>query len=82
MQVLLNLDALCSLASPQSNGLSVLLQLGDELITLFDNIIVLLILVIWSICFNYAFACNTVNCTWDTVCCNELGKITSKDYVS
>jgi hypothetical protein len=40
---------LTALTSPQPDSLTVLLQLGDELITLLDYIRVLLVLVVWSV---------------------------------
>jgi hypothetical protein len=78
MDCLKTFDPLCSLASPQSHGLSVLLQLRNELITLFDDVIILLVLIIWPIRLNDAFACNTVDGTRDTISRNEFCEITSR----
>lgn len=67
---------LYSFASPQSYGLSVLLQLRDQLITLLDDVVVLLVFVIRSVCLDNTLACNAVNGTWDSLGGNKLGKVT------
>jgi hypothetical protein len=56
--------------------LAVLLQLGDELITLLDHVCVLLVLVVWSVCLNDAL--DAVNGAWDAVCSDELGEVPIK----
>jgi hypothetical protein len=53
--------------------LTVFLQLGDELVTLLNNVRILLVLVVGTVGLNDAL--DTVNGAWDTVCGNELGKI-------
>ena len=62
--------------------MAIFLQLSDELITLLDNIVILLVLVIWPIRLDDAFAGDTVDGAGNTVGCNEFGKITSRDYFS
>jgi hypothetical protein len=64
---------LTALASPQSDGLTVLLQLGDELVTLLHHIRVLLVLVVWSVRLDNAL--DAVDGAWDAVGGNELGEV-------
>ncbi len=45
-----------TLTSSQPNSLAILLQLGNELIALLDNIVVLLVLIIWEVGFDVPFA--------------------------
>ena len=45
---------LTALASTQPDSLAVLLQLGDELITLLDHVCVLLVLVVRAVCLDDA----------------------------
>lgn len=68
-------DSLRSLASPESYSLTILLELSDELITLLHNVIVLLVLVVWPIRLDDAFASYTIDGTWDTFSRNEFGEI-------
>ena len=42
-------DSLAALTAPQPDGLTVLLQIGNELVTLLDNVCVLLVLVVRSV---------------------------------
>jgi hypothetical protein len=56
--------------------LAILLQLGDELISLLDHVCVLLVLVVWSVCLNDAL--DAVNGAWDAVCGDELGEVPDK----
>jgi hypothetical protein len=53
--------------------LAVFLQLSDELVTLLNNIRILLVLVVGTVGLDDAL--DTVNGARDTVCGNELGKI-------
>lgn len=70
---------LATLTSPQSNRLSVLLQLGDQLIALLNHIVVLLVLVVWSIRLDDFV--DTVDCAWDAICGDEVGKVPIKTLV-
>lgn len=70
---------LATLTSPQSNRLSVLLQLGDQLIALLNHIVVLLVLVVWSIRLDDFV--DTVDCAWDAICGDEVGKVSIKTLV-
>jgi hypothetical protein len=67
---------LCTLAAPQPYSLAVFLKLGDKLIALSHNVIVLLVLVVWSVCLDDAFSSHAVNGTRDSLGCNEFCKIT------
>lgn len=69
---------LCALAPPQPHGLAVFLKLCDKLISLSYNVIILLVLVVWSVGLDDALSSHTVNGTWDSLCCNEFCKITRK----
>lgn len=64
---------LATLTATKPDCLTVLLQLGDELITLLDHVSVLLVLVIWPVGLDDAL--DTVNCARNPVCCNESGQI-------
>lgn len=64
---------LTTLAAPQPDSLTVLLQLRDELITLLDRVCVLLVLVVWSVGLDDAL--DTVNGAWDAVGGDEFGEI-------
>jgi len=61
------------LTTSQPNGLSILLQFGNQLITLLDHVVVLLVLVIWSVCLNDTLAGNSVDSAGDSLSCNEFG---------
>lgn len=65
-----------TLASPQPYSLAILLQLGDELISLLHNIRILLVLVVGSVGLDDALSRHTVNGTCNAISCNELGQIT------
>jgi hypothetical protein len=60
--------------------LTVLLQLGDELVTLLDHICVLLVLVIGAVRLNNAL--DTVDGAWDAVCGDELGEVPDEVSIS
>ena len=62
------------LASSQPHCLSILLQLGDQAITLLHNIRVLLVLVIGSV--RLYDLVDTVNRAWYAVCGDEFGEVT------
>jgi hypothetical protein len=70
LQTTLNL---ATLATPQSDCLAVLLQLGDELITLLDNVAVLLVLIVGPVSFDNAL--DTVDGAGDAVCGDKFGEI-------
>jgi len=40
------------------------------------NVIVLLVLVVWSVGLDDAFSSHTINGTWDSLGCNKFCKIT------
>lgn len=61
---------LSALATPHPHGLSVLLQLRDELVPLLDHIVVLLVLVVWAICLDDAV--HAVDGTRDAVGGDEV----------
>jgi hypothetical protein len=67
--------SLTTLAAPQPDSLTVLLQLRDELVTLLDRVCVLLVLVVWSIGLDDAL--DTVNGARDAVGGDELGEVPS-----
>jgi hypothetical protein len=49
------------------------LQLGDKLITLLDDVRILLVLVVWSVGLDDAL--DTVDGARDAVCCDEFGEV-------
>ncbi len=69
---------LCPLATPQPDGLPVFLQLSDQLITLSDDVLVLLVLVVGSVGLNDALACHAVDGAGDTAGSNEPGEIAKR----
>ena len=72
---MLSTPPLRSLTSPQPHGLAVLLELSNQLITLFHYVVILLVLVIWSVGFNDPLASHPVNGTWDPFSSDELGQV-------
>lgn len=70
---------LATLAAPQANSLSVLLELGDELVALLHHIDVLLVLVIWAIRLDDFV--DTINCARDAIHGDEVAEI-PEDIVS
>jgi hypothetical protein len=64
---------LATLASPQPDGLPVLLQLGDKLVALLDNVHILLVLVVGSVGLDDAL--NAIDGAGNAVGGDELGKI-------
>jgi hypothetical protein len=54
-----------SLAASQPNILPVLLQLGDKSISLLDDVVVLLVLVVGSICLNYSI--HSIDSAWNSI---------------
>jgi hypothetical protein len=64
-----------SFTTPKSDCLSVFLKLRDKLIALLDNIVVLLVFIVWSVGFNNSL--DTVNRTRDSLCSDKIGKITA-----
>jgi hypothetical protein len=69
------MPGLSSFASPESYGLAVLLELGDELVALADDILVLLVLVVRAVRFDDALAGHAVDGAGDAACGNEAGEI-------
>lgn len=67
------LTHLTTLTTPKPNRLTVLLQLGNELITLLDNITILLILIVGAVGFDDTL--DAVDGAGDAVCGDELGEI-------
>lgn len=67
---------LCPFATSQPHSLTVLLQLGNELITLADNILVLLVLVVWTVCLDDAFSSYAVDGAGDSTGGDEAGEVT------
>lgn len=70
---------LTALASPKSDGLSVLLQLGNQCISVFHNVRVLLVLVVGAVGLNDAV--DSVNRACNAVARDILGEI-AKSRVS
>lgn len=66
---------LCPLTAPEPHSLAVLLQFGDKLVTLADNVLVLLVLVVWPVGLDDTLARHTVNGARDATPGNELGEI-------
>lgn len=64
---------LAPFASPQPHSLAILLKLGDQGITVFHHIRVLLVLGVGSVRLDNAV--DTVNCACNTVAGDELGEI-------
>jgi hypothetical protein len=69
-------ERLRPLATSQAHGLAVLLQLGNELIALLDDVLVLLVLVIGAVRLDDTLTGDTVDSAGDAATSNELGKIT------
>lgn len=70
------MDSLRSLATPQSHGLAVLLELGDELVALLYDILILLVLVVGPVRLDDALARNAVDGAGDAAGGDELGQVT------
>jgi hypothetical protein len=64
-----------SLATPKSDGLPVFLKFGDKLVSLLDNIVVLLVLVVWSVSLNHFV--HPINRAWDAIGGNKIRQIPS-----
>ena len=62
-----------ALAAPQPDGLTVLLQLCDELVSLLHYVGVLLVLVVWSVRLDDAL--DAVDGARDAVCGDELSEV-------
>jgi hypothetical protein len=67
---------LCPLTAPQPDSLPVLLKLGDKLITLLNNIVVLLILIIWSVSLDDSLPGYSVDGAGNTPGRDELSQVT------
>lgn len=66
---------LCPLTSPQPHRLTVLLQLGNQLVALADDVLVLLVLVVGAVRLNDATARDAVNGAGNAAGGDELGKV-------
>lgn len=64
------------LTSSQSDSLAVLLELRDKLVSLANDILVLLVLVVWSVRLDYSFTIHTVDCARNSPSGNEASQIT------
>lgn len=73
-----NLD-LDSLTTSEPYCLAVLLQFGDELIALLDDVIVLLVLVVGSVGLDDALARDAIDSAGDALCGDEFGEITMRE---
>jgi len=69
-------QSLRSLTTPQTNRLPVLLKLGNKLISLTNDVLVLLILVIRAVGLDDTAARDTIDCAGYTATGDELGQIT------
>ena len=63
------------LAAPQPHGLAVLLELGDELVALLDDVLVLLVLVVGPVRLDHALARHAVDCAGDATRGDEFGEV-------
>lgn len=70
-------SGLASFAAAHAHGLAVLLQFRDQLVTLLDHVVVLLVLVVWPIGLDDAV--DAVDRARDPVCRNELLQVASID---
>lgn len=64
----------CLLASSQPHGLAILLQFGDQLIPLFDNVVVLLVLVVGPVCLDHAV--DAIDSAGNAICRDEILQVT------
>jgi hypothetical protein len=64
-----------SLATSQPDGLPVLLQLGNKLVTLADDILVLLVLVVRAVGLDDTAACDTIDSAGNAAGGDELGQV-------
>lgn len=65
-----------SLGTAQSNRLSILLQLRNQLIALLYHIDVLLVLVIWTVSLDYALSGDAINRAWNSFRGDEFREVT------
>ncbi len=70
------MTSLRSLAPPQSHRLPVFLELGDQLISLLQNVVVLLVLIVRPVSLDHTFPRHPVDGTWDPSTRDEFGQIT------
>jgi hypothetical protein len=75
LQQIFRIVNLTPFATSQPHSLPILLELGDELISLLHNICVLLVLVIWTISLDDAV--HSVDGAGYAISGNELGKVPS-----
>lgn len=71
---------LCPLAAPQTHGLAVLLQFGDELITLLHYVLVLLVLVVGAVRLDDALASDAIDGAGNAAAGDELCKVAGVSY--
>jgi hypothetical protein len=69
----------CPLAATQPDGLAVFLQLRDKLIALADDVLVLLVLVVWPIRLDDTLTGDAVDGAGDATAGDELGEIPVDD---
>lgn len=74
------LSNLAAFTAPKPDGLSIFLELGNQGITMFHNVGVLLVLVIRSVGLDDTI--DAVNCAGNAVAGNELGQITKVESQS
>jgi hypothetical protein len=67
-----------SLTTPQPHCLTILLQLRNQLISLFNHIVILLVLVIWPVCLDYTLSSHAINGAGNAFCCDEFGQVTEQ----
>jgi len=70
---------LCSLTTPQPHSLAVFLEFCDQLVSLFNNIVVLLVLVIRSVGLDDPLSSHAINRAVDSFSCDKLGQV-AKNY--
>lgn len=80
MSILVDVPSLTALTSTKTHSLSILLNLGDQRITVLNHIGILLVLVIGTIRLNDTV--DAVDSAGNTVVGNEFGKVTVKMLAS
>lgn len=80
MSILVDVPSLTALTSTKTHSLSILLDLGDQRITVLNHIGILLVLVIGTIRLNDTV--DAVDSAGNTVVGNEFGKVTVKMLAS
>ena len=80
MSILVDIPSLTALTSTKTHSLSILLDLGDQRITVLNHVGILLVLVVGAIRLNDTV--DTVDGAGNTVVGNEFGKVTVKMLAS